>query len=76
MNASDTPWVGVQSSNLVAVRWYIREDQVPILEVRFNTRSYRYYGVPEHVYRGLMSASSKGTYHHRYIKWNYPFDPI
>jgi hypothetical protein len=39
------------------------------LEIEFHSGSiYQYHGVPENIYRGLMSASSKGTYHHQHIK--------
>ena len=33
--------------------------------------SYDFCGVPVHVYEGLMSASSKGTYYNDYIRDRY-----
>lgn len=32
---------------------------------------YRYYNVPEHVFLGLINASSKGRYYNAYIKDRY-----
>jgi hypothetical protein len=34
-------------------------------------RGYDYYGVPMHVFEGLLSASSKGTYFNAYIRDRY-----
>lgn len=45
----------------------------PALTVRYRGgRSYLYPGVPEHLYRQLMNAESKGAFMNRYIKPNYP----
>ena len=42
------------------------------LTVEFCTgRVYDHPGVPESVYHGLMSASSKGSYYSRYIRGRY-----
>jgi hypothetical protein len=47
------------------------------LEVKFNDGSiYQYYGVPESIYRGLMSAVSKGGYLADYIKGRYHYRRI
>ena len=44
------------------------------LYIRFNSGgTYRYSGVPESVYRGLMSAPSHGRYFHANIKGCYPY---
>ena len=37
---------------------------------------YAYSGVPESVYRGLMSASSHGSFLHNHIKGVYPYQRI
>ena len=34
-------------------------------------QGYDYYGVPQHVYEGLLHASSHGTYFNRYIRDQY-----
>lgn len=48
-----------------------------VLTIRFNNGSvYEYYHVPEHVYSGLMSASSKGSYHYRHIRGHYRYRRI
>ncbi|MDP1591082.1 MAG: KTSC domain-containing protein [Prosthecobacter sp.] len=36
-----------------------------------NNGPYTFYGVPEHVFRGLLSASSAGSYYNQYIRGNY-----
>jgi hypothetical protein len=63
----------VNSSNLVAVRY----DAVSqTLRIQFNSGLYDYYNVPQHIYNGLMSASSHGEYHARYIKNSYRYRKI
>ncbi|MDD9808274.1 MAG: KTSC domain-containing protein [Thaumarchaeota archaeon] len=42
--------------------------------VEFKSGTYDYYNVPERVHRALMSASSKGTYHARHVKWRYRYE--
>jgi hypothetical protein len=45
-----------------------------ILEVEFHSGSiYQYSGVPEHEYKGLVSASSKGRYLNTHIKDRYTY---
>lgn len=45
-----------------------------VLEIVFRAGGvYRYQGVPENVYRGLMAASSHGTFFQKHIKVQYPF---
>lgn len=47
------------------------------LYIRFNSGGlYQYSGVPESVYRGLMSAGSHGRYFHAHIKGRYPYARI
>jgi hypothetical protein len=58
--------VRVSSSNLAPVGYDPNEK---ILEIEFhNGGIYQYYNVPEHLYRGLMAASSHGSYPDTYIK--------
>lgn len=55
----------VQSSNLYAVDYDI---STQVLTVQFrNNRVYEYSGVPTEIFRGLLSASSKGGYASRFI---------
>ena len=59
----------VASSNLKSVGY---DEGSSILEVEFHSGGiYEYFGVPEGVYLGLMSASSKGQYLHHYVKNSY-----
>ena len=63
-------FVPVSSSNLSAVSY---ADGVHA--IRFKSGGvYRYFGVPETVYRDLLAAPSKGRYFARYIKNIYPFE--
>lgn len=56
----------VSSSNIESIGY---DETTQILEVAFLTGAiYQYYGVPDQLYQGLMSASSKGTYLNQYIK--------
>jgi len=56
----------VSSSNLRSVGYDPNEET---LEIEFHSGgTYQYYGVPQHRYEGLMSASSKGSYFDAYIK--------
>ena len=55
--------IPVSSSNLVSVGY-----ESGTLEVEFKDSIYQYHNVPESLYRGLMSASSKGSYLDQYIK--------
>ena len=60
----------VMSSNLHSVGYDPDADE---LEIAFASSGvYRYSGVPGYVYLGLMSASSKGSYHHDYIRDRFP----
>jgi hypothetical protein len=56
----------VSSTSLVSVGY---DEQNEILEVEFNGgRTYQYHGVPNQVYRNLMSAASHGSYFDQNIK--------
>lgn len=56
----------VASSNLASVGY---DALSRTLEVEFiNGSVYRYSGVPENVYRGLMSAPSHGSYFETFVK--------
>lgn len=56
----------VSSSNLDSVGY---DASSQTLRVRFNNGGlYDYHLVPEHLYKGLMNASSKGGYLDAYIK--------
>jgi hypothetical protein len=56
----------VVSSNIASIGY---EPTRPILEVEFlNGSIYQYFGVPQHLYLGLMNASSHGEYLDAYIK--------
>ena len=60
----------VMSSNLHSVGY---DPDAAVLEIAFASGGvYQYSGVPSHVYLGLMSACSKGSYHHDYIRDRYP----
>ncbi|MGI1833943.1 KTSC domain-containing protein [Bacillus altitudinis] len=62
--------IPVNSSNLNAVGYDLHSQ---ILRIAFRNGTYDYYGVPESVYNGLMSAASLGKYHDRFIKNSYNF---
>lgn len=36
-----------------------------------NNGPYTFYGVPEHIFRGLIASSSAGTYYNQYIRGRY-----
>ena len=64
----------VKSTNLLSVGYDAAE---MVLEVRFtNGTEYRYTGVPEQIYRGLLEAPSAGQYHHQMVKDVYEFERV
>lgn len=65
--------VPVSSSNLSAVGY---DPTTRVLRIAFHSGTYDYYDVPASTYSGLMNASSKGQYHHSYIKNNYRYRRI
>lgn len=65
--------IPVDSSNLHSVGY---DSTNQILRVRFLSGDvYDYFNVPEHLFNGLLSADSKGSYLHRYIK-PYPYTKL
>lgn len=61
----------VSSSNLRSVGY---DPTTRTMEVEFRNGSiYEYDDVPEHVYRDLMQASSKGSYFHESIRSSYRY---
>ncbi|HLL76527.1 MAG TPA: TIR domain-containing protein [Pyrinomonadaceae bacterium] len=67
--------IPVRSSNLSSIGY---DAQSEILEVAFHSGSvYRYFGIPEYLFQGLLNASSHGKYLDRYIKKaGYPYEQI
>lgn len=71
-------WIGVSSSNLYQVMFVPYNDRIAgdanKLYIRFRSGSmYVYYNVRRDVWEALLSARSKGRFHHRRIKWSYRF---
>ncbi|ADD67492.1 conserved hypothetical protein [Denitrovibrio acetiphilus DSM 12809] len=66
--------VPVASSNVAEIG---HDANTEVLFIRFNDGSlYTYKGVPVFEYEGLLSADSVGSYLHRNIKGNYPYERI
>lgn len=63
----------VNSSNLVAVGY---DKSSKILRIQFNSGTYDYFSVPETIYDGLLSAPSKGQYHHSFIKNSFKYSKV
>lgn len=58
--------INVDSTNLSAVGY---DSENKILTIEFNDGGlYEYYDVPQNIYDELMSASSKGSFFHRFIR--------
>lgn len=57
----DAVMTDVESSNLAAVA-YDSGSQELYIRFHYNNMVYRYDDVPDEIYKGLMSASSKGQY--------------
>jgi hypothetical protein len=61
----------VQSRDLALIGY---DNMTSILEIVFRAGGvYRYQGVPESVYHGLMTAPSHGIFFQRHIKTQYAF---
>lgn len=61
----------VQSSNLSSVGY---DSGSKTLEIEFHGGGiYQYSNVPFEIYNSLLDASSKGKFHHRYIKYNFSY---
>ena len=64
----------VVSTNLCSVGY---DETSRTLEIEFHGGEvYQYFDVPKTVYSSLMSASSQGSYIHRYIKDRYRWKRI
>lgn len=64
--------IQVSSSNILAIG-YDAENQ--IVQVNFlNGTEYKYKGVPQHEFDGLLNAPSIGSYLHRNYKNFYPYE--
>ena len=65
--------IAVSSSNLEEIGYdYTAQN----LFIKFKNSFYIYYEVPEDIFNGLLSAGSKGEYHHENIKWSYRYSKI
>jgi len=61
----------IVSSNLVSAGY---DPVTKELDIEFKGGTvYRYSDVPEHIYQGLISAPSAGSYHHANIKNSFSF---
>ncbi len=61
--------IKVNSTNLSAVGY---DSETKILTIEFNDGGlYEYYDVPQNIYDELMSAPSKGSFFHRFIRNTY-----
>jgi hypothetical protein len=64
----------VRSRDLALIGY---DSMTSILEIVFRAGGvYRYQGVPESVYHGLMAAPSHGIFFQRHIKTQYTFEKI
>jgi len=64
----------VNSSDIRSIGY---DPQLAILEVEFISGGiYQYLNVPEHLYRGLMNAASKGQFLNNYIKYSYRYQKV
>ena len=64
----------VQSSNLNSVGY---DSDTKTLEIEFHDGGiYQYFEVPSDIHEGLMSAPSKGKFHHEFIKNVYRYQKI
>ncbi len=64
----------VQSSNLNSAGY---DSDTKILEIEFHDGGiYQYFDVPADIHQGLISAPSKGKYHHKFIKNVYRYQKI
>ena len=64
----------VSSSNIRSIGY---DPQSATLEVEFTSGDvYQYFNVPEHLYRGLMNASSKGQFLGDYIRNSYRYQKV
>ncbi len=74
MDYSSINMIPVESSNVESVGY---DENEQTLYVRFLTGAmYIYKGVSNYEFDGLLSAPSVGSYLHRNIKNNYPYERI
>ncbi len=74
MDYNGITMIPVESSNVESVGY---DENEQILYVRFLTGAmYIYKGVNNYEFDGLLSAPSVGSYLHRNIKNNYPYERI
>src|SRR5205085_728599 len=71
----DIERIPVRSSNISSIGYDARSE---VLEMAFHSGTeYRYFGVPEHLFQGLMNAPSHGKYFDLYIKKaGFPYEQI
>jgi hypothetical protein len=51
--------------------------ELSVLQLEFrNGLSYAYFGVPAELYRGLLSAPSKGAFVSRFIRGRFPYSRL
>lgn len=65
-------WIQTPQSSNVAGFCYDEASETLTVEFNGGTR-YNYYGVPQRVYQGLVSADSKGKYLNAEIKGTYRY---
>jgi KTSC domain len=65
-------WIPTPESSNIAGFDYIKERQILIVEFKDGAR-YNYFDVPEQVFEGMQSASSKGQYLAQNVKGVYRY---
>jgi hypothetical protein len=66
--------IPIRSTNIKEVGYDVESGT---LEIMFSDGGiYRYFGVPESVYDGLINAASAGQYFHRMIRDRYRFSRV
>lgn len=66
--------IPIRSTNIKEVGY---DAESGTLEIMFSDGGiYRYFGVPESIYDGLISAASTGQYFHRMIRDRYRFSRV
>jgi hypothetical protein len=64
----------ISSSNIRSIGY---DSASAVLEVEFHSGGvYRYFDVPEHLYRQFMAAASHGQFFEDYIKYHYRYQKI
>jgi len=66
--------IPISSSNISSIGY---DRQSATLDVEFTSGDvYQYFDVPEHLYHGLMNASSKGQFLNDYIRHSYRYQKV